>query len=674
MQVQLTPLRSDATYGAPTWTVPSTAAATGVAVLANSVSTDGAKVLYYYGLPAGVPLDSTIEGIEFTTRVQTVSGTFTGETLNAALGIFNGPQGTPLALSATLTVSLSGLASGFVTFGGPANTWSKAYWTRKELMWGTPESQFGVWLGRVGVKGIQLDSPRFTVYYSTSSTLTGSRVPAPDSGLPLEIATKVDGSGELSAIKSEDVNQLGDALYAIEKSSYNLSDLTNDVKAVGGSPGVDLVASTVYVSGFLKAGAGTAFYEELVMDSGGVRRVVSNPSSFSSASSAVPTLPPGKESRYDYLAGEAWIKDAAGQTYPAYLTPVTLAIKRLADGSHYHRLSFRLDAAEVEQSTTRLSFGGYDGIHLAQSHPLDALPLRLELPLSFNVPSNTAALPGMESTQTSATSPPTDPQPFRASVVYDSDTGVQTESYVLYSHDGRNPAGGYKWARRKTDYDLVEFDVASLFTYDVEYDRGSTPIRSLIRAGFLLHASGSTASASGYGLMISNGQTQTTSSEPSPVAVARFVRLNGVDLTKAYPLGLTFTDPGHYTVFPWNSGTTLTHMVSGLWAPIQARTYVYRFKAVRRGNSVDLSLGQYNPSTGVETTLMSTTDVSGFVGTRAGFFGIKPANDGATTATYSSSWIELNSVKFGFSDGLADKGALFEARILGLGRMTNVVV
>jgi len=665
MTVTLTPQYIAATQAANTWTT-----AGGISTLASSYGTGGDLVLFSYGLPASLPLDTEISGIEVCIDVAATSGTFSYETIKVALGVFDGASSQPLSMSAEKAYSLSGIGTTATTIilGSVSDLWGKEFWTRKELLWGTPP-QFGLSIRRLGTTGIKASNISIVVSYTLKDTLTGSRAPAPFSGLPISIPRKADGSGDESSIKSADINLLGDALYNLEKATADHTDLTNDIKAVSGYAGENLVAATVYVSGYVMPNEPIVFFEEIVNDTPKDwktpgRNTVHNVQGITYAATAVPSLPDGTQSVFEYLTGTAYAIDSDDNTYPLSLVPGSLAIRR-SKGAHSHRLSFSLMDPYIEGTNTNMLVGDYSGIYLPTGYPMLGVLSPSNYTVDLDSPNGATAIRGMDDTQSSTTPSSSDPQAFRVSYYVDSTTDRHLS---VSTHDGSGIAGGYKLVTKTDDFDYALFEASELLTYDIEVggDR-----RRLIRCGPMLHVAGPVDSVSGYGLMITSGARKTGDTDPTPLAVAWIVKMSGLDLTTQQGPDLsTLSSPTHYETFPATTGLT---NLGSTYIPVELSSlglHCYELRAVRGVGIVVLSLIDIYKPTGDMVVLLSAVDSSPLAGTRCGIFSIPPIE----YSNMLSGVVGLEGITFGFTSGGTVQPIRFEARMQGIGRLVNATI
>jgi len=671
--LQLTPQYASKTSGSNTWSLSGDITTTGNATIADSDGSVGEKVLFLFGLPASLPLDAEVNSIAVSLVGKCSSGSFTTEELKANLGLYVGDTDQPFSMGTERTLSLTGHSSGTLTFS--ASEWGKAFWTRKELLYGNPNPIFGVSLRRVGTKGIEITHPQIVVNYTQSTTLVGSRVAPPFSQVPLNIPEKFDGSGEENTVKSDEVNLLGDALYNIEKASIDTSDYNNDIKSVGSSAGMDMITTTVFVSGTLGSVYDSVYYEEIndgtatSTNSLGVR----------SAATVIPSLPPGKQVIFEAVGGVGYIVTASGTVFPSLFTPGCLAIRREKNGKHKHRFSFRLDSSTLERASEPLSKGQYQGSFVTLSNPVISVSNQLQYTVPINSPDGSPNIVGMTPTYTSFSGwSNIDPQPFYVQAYNDSNTQQTVRHLVFASKSGASLTKGYKWVDNNTNYDTVEFDINSLATYDYNTSGsylGSENSRRLFRGGFLLKSSGSFGALSGYGLMITTGAPQTTSSYSGPAAVAWLVKLSNLDLSNRYDWGVSLASNTYYQTFPWPGSNSMITNIGSTYTPLSiAASGAFRFTAAASGSVTVVKLESINNITGAATVLLNYVDNTPLTGDKSGFFQTAHTSAGTTEEKLVNATAGFDRVAFGFANSSQAQGIMFQARIQGIGRLIDVVI
>lgn len=671
--LQLTPQYASMTSGSNTWSITGDLTSTGRATLTSGDGTVGEKVLFLFGLPASIPLDAEINSIAVSLIGKCSSGSFTTEELKANLGLYVGDTDQPFTLGTERTLSLTGHSSGTLTFS--ASEWGKAFWTRKELLYGNPNPIFGVSLRRVGTKGLEVTSPQVIVNYTQNTTLVGSRVAPPFSQVPLTIPEKFDGSGEENTVKSDEVNLLGDALYNIEKASIDTADFNDDIKSVGSSAGMDMITATVFVSGTLGGVYDSVFYEEINDGTA----TSTNSLGIRSAASVVPSIPPGKQVIFEAVGGIGYIVTASGTVFPSLFTPGCLAIRREKTGQHKHRLSFRLDSSTIERASESMSKGSYQGSFVTLANPVISVSNQLSFTVPLNSPDGSPNIVGMTPTYTSFSGwSNLDPQPFLVQAYNDSGTQQTIRKLLFTSKTGASLTKGYKWVDNNTNYDTVEFDINSLLTYDYSVGGsyiGSENARRLFRGGFILKASGSFGALSGYGLMLATGQPQTTSTYSGTPAVAWLVKLSALDLNDRYDWGVSLASSNYYQTFPWPGSNSMVTSIGSTYAPLSvAASGAYRFTAVASGAVTVVKFESINNITGAATVLLNYVDNTPLTGTKSGFFQTAHTATGTTEDKLSNASAGFDRVSYGFANSNQSQGIMFQARIQGIGRLIDVVI
>ena len=198
--------------------------------------------------------------------------------------------------------------------------------------------------------------------------------------------------------------------------------------------------------------------------------------------------------------------------------------------------------------------------------------------------------------------------------------------------------------------------------------------RRLFRGGFLLKSSGSFGSLSGYGLMISTGRLQSSNTFTGPAAVAWIVKLASLDLSKRYDWGTSFSSATYYQTFPWPGASSAITNLGSTYTDLSTDPGIYRFSAIASGAVTVVKFDSINETTGAATELLKYVDNSPLTGEKAGFFQVAPTSTGTTEASIWNSVVSLSHVSFGFASRPSNENIKFEARLQGLGRLTDVII
>ena len=664
--VNLIPSKIQST-SSPSWTFTGNPCASGSMSILPSYGVSGEAVAYLYGLSSGIPLDSVITGISLSLTPSS-TGTLSGS-ISVGIGFLQSFTG-PLTYGAEKTIGVAGSGGMVVTFGGSGDLWQRPLWSRAQFCYGSPGA-LGFSIRRSGTPQLTISNVVITVYYTLSSNLTGSRAPIPGDpiAVPDVFPLKSDGTGDLSAITSSEVNKLGDALYNLELNSVNASQPSNTVYVYGGAAGQSLILGSVYVSGFVSDFNNDVVYDEVVGSNGST--IFS--SGVSSLYRTMPSIPDNTAVYFDVIGGQSWLVGSDGTVVPTEISFGGFAIQN-TDGVQYQRLSFRVAGDTGVGIADTLSAGNYFGLLTKNVGPGSSLNKYTLFPIQPIGTNGSPNITGLGSTYQGANnySSSGSPQPFV--IANYTESAISTVQAIRFQAKdptvGNKVASGVKKTLSNGVFDCLEFEVQQSTNYDVS---GSGYVDTQ-RCGAFLYGSDSSSGINGYGVLFSKGDATA-----APHGVLWLVKLNNLEPKNAVLYTYTTAATG-YLAFPWPVGNSTLQNIGvqpyvltdnhSLTNPANVKKL--RLVAQAASGNVVLSLQEFSPTTNTFATVLSTTDSSSpYIPSGSavsGLYQIAPTIP-LTYGLPANSFFDLVNLNFGFVSAPSVGAVQFHARIAAFGRL-----